>query len=133
MKRHGTGKDITNPEVVGPGNWFVIHTMAKRAGESGNPYQAKMAFWNHMKMLSETFPCITCRNHIKEYLDKNPIEPFWRIIDESTGQDVGLFKYTWIFHNIVNVRLGKPEMSWNTAYSMYYDEEESVCSLSCGH
>ncbi len=88
---------------------------------------------------SETFPCLTCREHIKEYLANNSMEAFWGpIYHEVSGEDIGLFKWTWIFHNVVNARLAhwghaKKQMDFDTAYDLYYHSDNTTCSLDCGH
>ena len=45
------------------------------------------------------------------------------------GEEVGFFKWSWIFHNAVNSRLEKPIISWETALSMYYSN--TTCSKNC--
>jgi hypothetical protein len=47
---------------------------------------------------------------------------------------LGLFIWTWKFHNAVNTRLRKPVMSWDTAYSLYSELQNNnnlVCSKTC--
>lgn len=120
---------LTDPLIIGPGIWLTIHITAKKAGEG--TYE-KQAFVSYMKSLRESFPCLTCRSHIEEYMKTHPFDPFWSITDPTTGRDIGLFMWAWNFHNAVNRRLNKPIVDWTTAVGLFYDDN-SVCSLECGH
>lgn len=117
--------NLANPAVVGPGVWFSIHLKAKNA----TTHRRKEDFIEYMNMLSEEFPCIKCRKHIQAYLKENSFDNFYNMTDED-DEDIGLFKWTWIFHNTVNNRLGKPYIDWETAWSMY-DEGDMICSQEC--
>ena len=105
--------------------WFTIHTMAKHA----DTLERKNQFIDYMYLLATEFPCGKCRNHIQEYLRNNPFEPFMNMKNQI-GEDIGMFKWSWIFHNAVNTRLGKPYMDWDTAWQMY-DTGREVCT-DCG-
>ena len=43
-----------------------------------------------------------------------------------------LFKWTVDFHNFVNVRLNKPQISCELAYQYYNDESYETCASDCG-
>lgn len=120
-------KRLANPEIVGPGVWFSIHLLAKNASTIAK----KDHFIDYMKQLSLDFPCMKCRTHIQAYLKDNPFEPYYTILNEE-GDDIGLFKWSWAFHNTVNNRLGKPYMEFQTAWDMYSDDSDMVCSQDCG-
>lgn len=124
-------KNVNDPKYIGPGTWYTIHSTAKRAGDSGD-YNTKKEFVNLMEHLKTSFVCTTCRKHIGEYMDAHPFNTYWIMIDPKTKKDIGLFKWSFDFHNAVNQRLGYPIMDWDTAYNIYYDES-SVCDLNCGH
>lgn len=119
---------LSNPVIVGPGVWFSIHLTSKDATTP----EKKKHFIQYMQQLSEEFPCLKCRNHIQDYLKDNSFDDFYTIINEE-GDDVGLFKWSWIFHNTVNTRLGKPYMEWETAWSSYNntDDGDMICSQEC--
>lgn len=121
-------KLVTDPKIIGPGVWYNIHTKAKLAVDAST----KEDFIKEMYFQYHNFPCLNCRNHIQEYMETHPIEPFYTLIDEN-GKDVGLFKWTWLFHNTVNKRLNKKYMDWETAYNIYNLGESSIkpCT-SCG-
>lgn len=105
---------LSDPKKIGPGVWYSIHVKAKLAT---NPV-TKEDFVKEIDFHYHNFPCANCREHIQEYVDTHPLKPFYTLIDEN-GIDVGLFKWSWYFHNTVNRRLGKPYLSWDDAYEMY--------------
>jgi hypothetical protein len=92
-----------DPKIIGPGIWTTIHLLSIKDPE---------LFRSYLKFIQENFPCIICRNHINEYFKNNPIENI------KTGEE---FKWSWMFHNEVNIRLGKSYMGWSTAYKIYHE------------
>jgi hypothetical protein len=119
-------KLITNPERIGSGIWFVIHLKAKHATTE----QTKNEFIDFMYLLSVEFPCNRCRTHIQSYLREHPFEPYMNL-KNNEGEDIGLFKWSWLFHNAVNNRLAKPFVDWETAWGMY-DTGREVCTNCTG-
>lgn len=119
--------NFSNPAVIGPGVWYSIHLKSKHA----TTFEKKQEFVEYMKQLSEEFPCMNCRTHITEYLNNNPFDTFFQMVDNEEN-DIGLFKWGWIFHNAVNTRLGKPYVDWKTAWEMY-SYNDRICSLDCGN
>jgi hypothetical protein len=115
------GKIPTNPKLYGA-VWTIMHLMAKHA----NTDEKKKEFMNFLYLLSVEFPCGNCRNHIQAYLHEHPFEPFMNMINEK-GEDIGMFKWSWMFHNTVNARIHKPIMEWETAYHMY-DTGHEICT-----
>ena len=105
---------MNDPKKVGPGVWYTLHLKAKLATEQSS----KDDFVKEIYFHYHNFPCLNCRTHIQEYVDSHSLKPFMTLIDEN-GVDVGLFKWTWFFHNTVNKRLGKLYMDWETAYELY--------------
>lgn len=107
----------------GPGMWLSIHITALKMGED--------TFLNWIRIMISSIPCETCRSHASKYLTDNPPEAY-KDIYNSTGDLVGMFKWSWIFHNDVNMRLSKPVLDYNTAYRMYSDDT-ILCSKDCGN
>jgi hypothetical protein len=103
------------------GIWFSIHTYAK----SANDFESKRSFINFIKNLSENFPCEACGKHFRDYLKENPIEYYIRSDD---NENLGCFRWSYIFHNAVNSRLKKKVLDWETAKSLYYN---TVCNKGC--
>jgi hypothetical protein len=99
---------------VGNGYWICIHCIAFYARTK----EEQIAAANTIKLLCRKFPCETCRNHAKKYLKEHPIEKYINVKTKS-GEKLGLFTWTWKFHNAVNHRLGKEIVPWHIAYEMY--------------
>jgi hypothetical protein len=93
-------------------------------------YDLKKAFLDYMNTLRTSFPCPTCRAHLNTYMDAHPVDAYWTKVDPTTGEDLGLFEYSFLFHNAVNVRIGKSVMDWETAKALY-NPISGVCSLDC--
>ena len=119
-------KIISNPKYIGPGVWFIIHLKAYNAITPSS----KKEFIEFMELLKIKFPCKKCRKHITKYLNENPIINYWNIYD-NYGNDVGMFQYTWMFHNAVNMRLNKPHMDWKTAWNLYSNIGNGICNKHC--
>lgn len=100
-------------KIQGPQIWSTIHNKAAAA----NTMEKKEEFIQFMTELSTTFQCIICKNHMIEYIKTHPFDPFMNIVVKS--RDIGMFKWSWMFHNSVNIRLRKSYMDWNTASNMY--------------
>lgn len=107
--------DHSNVAVIyGPGIWFSIHTLARNCVD-------KKEFLNFLELVKATFPCVQCRAHFEEYYRTHPIGKYWTYYENIGGikEDIGLYKWTWEFHNAVNQRLGKLLLTWDIAKDMY--------------
>ncbi len=98
----------------GPGLWFAIHTYAANA----TTVQRKRAFLDFIYIIVQNIKCQVCRDHATQYVQDHPPERMYNLVDPD-GNEIGLFKWTWIFHNAVNRRLGYDEMSFEEAYSIF--------------
>ena len=121
--------DNTDPKYIGPGVWNMIH---KRAFKARSISEQK----DFIKFMNETcneFPCTVCRGHCQEYIKNNPLTDYLdtSIDIDGVSMKLGMFLWSWKFHNAVNHRLSKPVMSWDTAYNLYSDSESLVCSKAC--
>lgn len=113
-------------EAIGNGTWYTIHLMAKEATTD----RGKEAFIVLMHNLAKSYWCEKCRRHINEYLQQHPIQLFWHYRDVD-GNEIGMFKWAWSFHNAVNRRLGKAEVPWETARAAYYEPSFHICNQAC--
>jgi hypothetical protein len=118
-------KLVSDPQKIGIGIWISIHFKAKHAIDD----VTKKEFIEYMHMWSEEFPCGTCRGHIQEYLRDHPFEPYMNLKDDK-GRDIGMFRWSWLFHNAVNLRLHKPFVSWQDAIAMFHNEGEPCSSCT---
>jgi len=124
---HNEEDKLADPTKVGPGTWFSMHRMAIKAKTP----EKKQAFIEFINDICDNFKCLKCRGHCQAYIKTNPPSEFMNIKDEKTGEDIGMFKWSTVFHNAVNVRLGKPVMDYATAYSLYADADFGVCAKDC--
>ncbi len=106
-----------DPKIIGPGIWFIIHHKASKA----ITLETKLEFIQFIKELSIEFPCVVCSEHMIEYIKNHPFDSFMDITVDD--RDIGMFKWSWIFHNNVNTRLRKSYMDWNTAYKIYLSSD----------
>jgi hypothetical protein len=122
-------KDHTDPKYIGPGTWNVIHRRAFKA----RTHDQQIIFIDFMKEICYGFPCTVCKGHCTEYIKNHPMEEYLDILIDINGERMalGLFVWSWKFHNAVNARIKKPIMSWDTAYNLYSDTESLVCSKNC--
>jgi hypothetical protein len=118
---------VSDPKVFGPGKWDTIHDLAIRAK---TPAQ-KEAFIESMQTICEKLKCENCQKHCLSYLQTHTPRNFLHI-KSSTGEDIGMFKWSWMFHNAVNARLHKPIVDWDTAYNLYSDNQAMICTKDCG-
>lgn len=122
-------KDFTNPEYIGPGVWYTIHMLSFKAQTLKRQFEVAEI----IKQLCNSFPCEICKEHCKDYIINNPIENYLTFLVKVDNKflPLGLFLWTWEFHNSVNKRLNKPLMDWNTAYNLYSNTESLICNNQC--
>jgi Erv1 / Alr family len=118
---------LKDPKHIGAGVWFLIHMKAKDA----TTHSKKVEFVEFVRWIVAIFTCGDCVRHMRSYLESNPIEPYFKV-KSTKGQEIGCFRWSWAFHNAVNVRLGKPIMDWDVAKRTYYDAKSLVCKAGCG-
>jgi hypothetical protein len=128
-----SGVDITDPKYIGPGIWMLLH----QKGSKANTKEKQKEFIQFVKDVYENFPCNFCRGHFKVYIQEHPLEKYLNVyLVGENGKKImiGMFLWSWKFHNAVNHRLQKPMMNWDTAYEMYYvlpTTEKKICSKEC--
>lgn len=111
---------LHNPKYVGPGTWFTIHSLAAWAK---TPEQKKVVI-EQIKYMQSHFPCGDCKVHFGDYIVNHPMEI------TINGNEDALFLWTVDFHNAVNYRLGKDQVSFKEAKSIFYDDSV-YCSAKC--
>ena len=116
--------ELPDQQSLGPGQWFTIHKTAKRAINE----EKKRRFVDFMNDVCEEMRCSKCKAHMSEYMKNNSFAPYWNYKDID-GTQIGMFKWSWIFHNSVNSRLNKPYVDWETAKRMYYTAHSSPSAV----
>ena len=111
---------LHNPNYVGPGVWFSIHSDAAWA----NTIEKKKVVIEQIKYKQAHFPCGDCKVHFGDYISTHPMEKTLNSDEES------LFKWTVDFHNAVNYRLNKPQVSYEDARKIFYNDSV-YCSAKC--
>jgi hypothetical protein len=121
--------DHTDPKYIGPGTWNVIHRIAFIS----RTHDQQLRFIILMTEICHGFPCIVCKGHCTEYIKNHPMEEYLDISVDINGEKIpiGMFVWSWKFHNAVNSRIKKPVMNWDTAYNLYSEKESLVCSKNC--
>jgi hypothetical protein len=111
---------LHKPTYVGPGIWFTMHTLAAMAK---TPDEKKQAI-GQIKYLQSKFPCEECKLHFGNYIETHPLE------NTLNGNEDSLFLWTFNFHNVVNFRLGKSQVSYEEAKNIFLNEM-IFCSADC--
>jgi hypothetical protein len=111
---------LHNQNYIGPGVWFKLHTDCAWA----NTIERKKCVVEQIKNLQENFPCNDCKSHFGDYLKSHPLEATLNDDPES------LFLWSVKFHNAVNFRLKKPQVSYEDAKSIYYNNSV-FCMSDC--
>ena len=121
-------KILSDPKIIGPGIWLQIHIKGMKAVDD----KSKADFIDYVWFQAETFPCENCKKHINEYIRLHPFDHLYNAKNDK-GEEIGMFKWGWMFHNTVNTRLRKPYMDWETAWEMYYGFREGIVPCTdCG-
>lgn len=108
------------------GIWFVIHLLARNAITP----EREREFERIIKEIANNLKCMTCREHALQYIEQHPISNYYGVTNQE-GQVVGMFKWSFLFHNDVNYRIGKKQLDWESAYAMYAPDN-GICQEGCG-
>lgn len=93
------------PPVWGSQYWAVIHLTAYVYPDKPSLNQ-QHAMKNFISSLCSLLPCPACSIHATDYVTKNPID---------TGSRDSVKKWCHRFHNAVNLRTGKTELTYQEA------------------
>tara|TARA_B100001094_G_scaffold307187_1_gene338675 strand:+ start:697 stop:1116 length:420 start_codon:yes stop_codon:yes gene_type:complete len=94
------------PNDWGPPLWKKIHQFSMVYNPETNN---STEFINHIKRV---IPCNNCKKHIEEYVEKHDIV-------QSSKSREELQKYFFKFHNAVNKRLNKKQISYHQFLTLY--------------
>jgi len=116
----GNHSKLHNQNYIGPGLWYSMHINAAWADTE----EKKRCVIQQIKNLQEKFPCNECKEHFENYIRMHPLE-----ITLNGGPE-SLFLWTFNFHNAVNHRLKKPQVSYDDAKKIFY-EDSIFCMKDC--
>jgi hypothetical protein len=105
-------------EEWGPLIWWIVHTLAEKAGRQGNPITLgdEVRAWPlFVKTLVTVIPCPYCKEHFQEYLQSHPFE----LPPDYTEWKMFIPLYFYAFHEAVNKRLGKPSFPFSQLSTTY--------------
>jgi len=88
--------------------WSVIHGVAIKYERDGKVIDDGVI--DFYKSIGHVVGCKTCIRHYYKFIDENPIP-----------RNGGLFTWTVQLHNSVNERLGKPIVSVDEAYNIWFN------------
>ena len=93
----------------GPILWNILHGIAQRA-QGFYPRDEPREWVKIIKLTAEMLPCDHCREHMNDFIRRNPPTAF----ADSPQLKTSVKTWFWRLHNEVNVRNGKPEYSFDT-------------------
>lgn len=108
---------------IGPGVWFSIHTLAALADKTGD-YKSYEDFF---RRICGSMGC-ECETHCSEMLTKYPIRNYTKMFRE--GERCGGLYHSYICHNEVDARLGKPQYTFEEVYPLYVIREGHIGTCS---
>lgn len=100
------------PPIFGPILWDGLHLMAFSYPDTPSK-QRQESFQDMLKNMAENLPCPGCSLHFGKYLEQHPCQT------ESKDK---LKKWLHKFHNTVNLRTGKREMTEEEAEERFKEK-----------
>ena len=92
-----------SPDSWGPYVWAAIHLVCIGAPDVLGPAE-QMHYKQFFMTLPDVIPCSTCSEHLRENLEKLPV-------DQSLALSKDMFKWSVDLHNLVNSQLNKPQVA----------------------
>ena len=103
------------PEVWGKHLWFSMHFIAM-CYPSSPTYEQRVNYKKFYENVRNVLPCAKCAIHYRNNLELLPLEEGDKDYLENNKT---LFEWTVKMHNIVNVSLGKPQVTLEEAENFY--------------
>jgi hypothetical protein len=99
-------------EVWGPGAWLFLHSVTMTYPEKPGEME-KQFYKNFFANLGNVLPCPKCKEHYNKNLAESPIEG-------HLNSRRSLVEWLIEMHNKVNIKNGKPTMTYDQVMQMYY-------------
>jgi hypothetical protein len=107
-------QNTTNPEKWGPQFWFILHNAAAHYPEVASPICANR-IKGFILGIPYMLPCPTCTVDANFFINSHTDKQ----LDEICSSKENIFEFFRQFHNYVNTKTGKPEMSKDHAQNLY--------------
>ncbi len=102
-----------DPKIWGPHLWAYLHYSAANYPE--HPTESEIQEMIHwLCSLPVTIPCVNCSKHYRKYIEDT--KPY---LYNICSNKESLFNFLVDIHNKVNIRNGKPEMTYDQARKIY--------------
>ena len=111
--KHEQIEHTSNPNVWGPSFWFTIHNgICKYPISASNIQKERMK--GFILGIPVMLPCEICKIHANNFIDDSK-----KHLDLICSKRESLFKWSVDFHNSVNKRNNKKEVSYEEAKDIY--------------
>ncbi|KAF6258405.1 ERV/ALR sulfhydryl oxidase domain-containing protein [Scenedesmus sp. NREL 46B-D3] len=110
------------PDILelGRSTWTLLHSMAAYYPDTPTPQQ-QQSMNAFISALGDFYPCQECAGHLRKELSKHP---------PDVSSAAGLSGWACRLHNLVNLRLGKPEFDCAKAFERWRDgpaDDDEAC------
>ena len=111
-------KNSIKPKIWGPHGWKFLHYVSLGYPEKPTDKE-KIYYKNFYYSLQNVLPCEKCAQNYKKNIIEYPI-------DNHLQNRDSLVKWVIDIHNKVNYELGKPQLDYEEAISLYLNEESKM-------
>lgn len=116
--------NTSDPNTWGPAFWYTLHNGAAKYPKKASEIHKKL-MKNFILGIPIMLPCQACKMHAFEYIQKAELDG---ILDNVVSTKIELFKWFVDFHNDVNIRYNKKQISYQQAWDKYNSTKISVLS-----
>lgn len=102
----------------GPYAWYKFHKKAIKYPSNPCNCNIKNAIYFYQQKFLDYIDCKSCRKDYLALIQNYPIK---------TGSKLELFNWTVAIHNIINVKLGKKQISYDKAYKIWSNKSFCKC------
>ena len=113
------------------GMWFTLHLKGALARDA----DGMRSYEELVRDYAAHFPCAVCKEHLNAFIKDNPTQRY-RNMRSKNGREIGMAQHSWMLHNNVNLRTGKPFMDWTTFEQLWLTDaatELAPCTKGCGN
>ncbi len=103
IKTTGLPEKSQNPKVWGPLKWYDFHNSAENYPINPTKHVRELMM-SRILCIPYELPCKECQVHASDYITKFTEKELEHVVSSRST----LVKFFIDFHNVVNVRLGKP-------------------------